>query len=34
MTNGEVDRAMALENNLTEEWYEYWKVWVKETSSK
>ena len=32
MTGGQVDRAMKLEDDLTEEWFERWKVWSEETS--
>jgi len=30
MTGGEVDRAMALEQTLTAEWYYHWQSWVAE----
>ena len=34
MTNGEVDRAMVLEETLTEEWYYRWVAYTNEVSKK
>ena len=34
MTNGEVDRAMKLEETLTEEWFQYWQAWLEATKDK
>jgi len=30
MTNGEVDRAMRLEKDLTEEWFQQWAAYTEE----